>query len=155
LQKAIDQRKWLDLPYACWVIGWSALLIWLVEFGRLPDGFKQLLLGAFLVIFGILVANHLSNLLLFWYLSNQSGPMASTAVARQQRVVSIAMYHIAPAMVLLVLIAMSTRSNFACGAVLGTILLLCNHLQWARQVKRTDALPHDRLGSPPQRDRRA
>ncbi len=145
LQKTISQKKFFNLQYAVWVIGWTAILTWLVEYGDLPDAFKQLLLGTFLVIFGILVATHLSNLFVFWYLANRPSPIFGNATMPRQLLLSIAMYQTVIVMVPTLVLAISTRSNFARGAVLGTALLLCNHLNWMRQLKRAETYTQPRV----------
>ncbi len=145
LQNAIDQKKWFDAQYAIWVLGWSLALTWLVEAARLPEGFKQLLLGTLLVMFGILVANHLTNLLAFWYLSQHAGDRSAKDAMSQQRVLTIALYHIVLVMLAMMWIAISSRSNFARGGALGAALLFFHHFTWMRQARRAHITSEDRL----------
>lgn len=141
----INFHRPFSLRYAAWIVAWTCVLIWLMEVGNLPDGFKQLLLGTFLITLGVLVANHLSNLLLFWYLTTHPDEISGKLTISRQLIVSIALYHIVLVMIPTVLIAMHSHNNFARGGVLGTVLLFCYYLNWMRQNKRADPAPADPL----------
>jgi len=64
-QKSIAEKKWFNVRHILLTISVTAILAGLLEFGDLPDGLVQVISGAWVVLFSIVIGRHLSNILIF------------------------------------------------------------------------------------------
>jgi hypothetical protein len=135
-QKAIQQRKWFNPRYILLVIILCSVLSWLIEFGGLPDQSIQLLLGYVFVVFGIVLGKHVNNILLFRNLANNPDQISGQITMSHQLVLSVSMFQMAAVLVPLAFVAIFSRSSFAVGGVLGTLMLLVMHLFWKFRARR-------------------
>jgi hypothetical protein len=142
-QKSISRKKWFNLRHTLLVVIMNAALIWALEFGDIPDAFAEIILGSLLVVYGVVIGRHFSNLLIFRYIEKNSSQISGEVSMSHRLVLSISTYQMLVALIPVVLIAVFSRSNFARGGVLGAVILFATHWGWRRNVKPSNLPPAD------------
>ncbi len=139
-QKQIAQKKWLNPRHIVLTIAISSILILLAEFEEMPEPFIQGFFGCFLALYGMIIGRHLSNLLVFRYMSRKPDEISGQVTMTHALLLSLSLYQYLVGFVPLVLIAIFSPSPFVYGAFLGAALLMAVHLKWIRKHrKQTEA----------------
>jgi hypothetical protein len=145
-QKSINQRKWFNPRHALLIIAATGVLAVIFQFGDLPEGYIQLLLGTVFVVYGVIIARHLGNIFIFRYLARRPDRISGEITMSHQLVLRLSATNLAPVVVAAALIAIVSRNNFAWGGLLGVSILFCMHLVWmfkaARRKKPAFQLSH-------------
>jgi hypothetical protein len=141
-QKAVAQKRWFNPRHLALATGASLLLIGLLEFvpelGRLA-GF---LLGTLLGAYGLIIARHISNILVFRRLIRHPGEVTGEVAMAPAFAIASSCYQIAGLALPLGMIAVFARSSFALGSLLGAVVLVHVHWRWLRRAERqAGALP--------------
>jgi hypothetical protein len=135
-QKQIAHKKWFNPRHIILTILLSGILICLVEFGDMPADFAKGLLGCILVLYGMILGRHFSNLLVFSHLIRKPGEISGEVSMSHQFVLSLSLYQTLMVIVPILLVAIFSQSNFALGGVVGIILFLIINLVWIRKAKK-------------------
>lgn len=117
-QKSISQRKWFNLRHTLLVMAVTVVLV------------------GVLVVSGMLLGRHISNLLLFRYLARRPDQISGEVTISHQLVLAISMYQTMLVIIPMALIAIFSHNNFARGGLLGAALLFCVHLVWMYKAKK-------------------
>jgi len=132
-QRQVAQRKWLNPRHLGLTVVASSALILLTEFGEMPEPFIQGFLGCLLVVFGMIIGRHLSNLMVFGYVIRKPDEISGQVTMGHALLLSVSLYQYLVAFVPLVLIAIFSPSPFVIGACIGALLLVAVHLKWIRK----------------------
>jgi uncharacterized protein (DUF983 family) len=120
------------------VIAITSVLVWTLESGDLPDEFAQVILGALLVLFSMIVGKHISNILTFRHLAKRPDRATGEVTMSHQLVLRMSMYQSLIVLLPVLLVAILSRSNFARGGVLGITFFIYAHFRWIRKTNRRD-----------------
>lgn len=135
-QKQITKKKWFNPRHVALTIILSGILICLVEFGGMPHGFVQVVLGCVLVLYGMILGRHFCNLLIFSHLIRKPDQIFGEVTMSHQFVLSLSLYQTLMVMIPIVLVAVFSQSNFARGGAAGIVLFLIINLGWIRKAKK-------------------
>ena len=129
-QKGVAQRKWFNAKHILLTGVVTLLLILLVKFGETAESFVEGVLGCLLVLFGMLLGRHLSNLMIFRHVIRKPGEISGQVTMTHALLLSISLYQYFVVFVPIVLIAFFAPSPFVTGALFAVVLLLTAHLKW-------------------------
>ncbi len=138
-QRDVFQNKWFNLRHITLTILLTVGLIVIFEVeskiesnGYLGEG----LLGGCIIFFSAVVGRHLSNILIFRYLSRHPNEISGQVKMSHAMRLSISMYQYMVIIVPMSLLAVLCPSPFVVGGFIGVIMLFLAHYDWLRQHKK-------------------
>ena len=135
-QSVIAEKKWFNPKHLLLTIIETSALVFVIEFGDIPETFVEIVLGFFLVGNGILVGRHLDNILTFWHVIRKPGEISGQVSITHALVLSMSMYKQVVVAVPLILILLFAPSPFMVGATLVCVLQMLMHLIWIWKFKK-------------------
>lgn len=138
-QKDVAQKKWFNPRHIALTIALSALLIFLIELGIISDRFSSIMIGGILVIYGMILGRHISNLLIFGHLARRPEDISGEITMSPQFVLYLSLYHSLMIIIPIALIALFSGSNFAIGGAIGMILFFIVNLSWILKARKQKA----------------
>jgi hypothetical protein len=134
-QRQIAGKQWFNLRHIALTSVLSGALICLLEFGHVPHGFAGGLLGSVLVLYGMILGRHLSNLLVFSYLVKNPDEISGEMIMSQRFVLFLSLYQSLMVMVPMALIAVFSQSDFVWGGIVGILIFQIIQLRWIQREK--------------------
>ena len=134
-QKQIEEKKWFNPRHIVLTLLLSALLIFLLERGDLPANFAGAVLGCVLVLYGMVLGRHFSNVLLFSHLIRRPDEISGQVALSHELVLSLSLYQMSIVVIPIALIVVFAPSAFASGGVAGVLLFLAINLGWLRKAQ--------------------
>ena len=135
-QKQVAQKKWFNPKHILIVALFSSVAILLPEYGTMPDSFCQAFLGCLIGMFSIIVGRHLSNLLIFRYVTRNPDEISGQITMSHDFVLSMSLYQYLGICFFLGLIALLSRSLFVIGSFVGAVLVVTHHSRWIRRHRK-------------------
>jgi hypothetical protein len=139
-QKQIAMKRWFNPRHVVLTIVLSIIVVFSVEHEGVPDVFARALLGGLLVLYGLVLAKHVSNLLIFRRLSARPEEVSGQVVMSHQFVLYISRRQILLALIPVSLVALFSGSPFAWGGVIGIVFLMILHGVWAKVPRKQERL---------------
>jgi hypothetical protein len=137
-QNHIAKKKWFNPRHFVLTVLLSAILICVVESGNIPDDFVQIVTGCVLVLYGMILGRHLSNLLVFGHLIRKPNEVSGEITMSHQFVLCLSLYQSLTVMIPVALIAWFSHSRFALGGAVGIVLFFVFHLVWMQKAKKQE-----------------
>jgi hypothetical protein len=139
-QEAVAKRRWINYKHLLLTVVFSAAVIVLVGFAELPPPIAEAIVGCMLVLFVMLIARHVCNIMIFCYIIHHPDHISGQVTMQHVMILRISLYHYCVAAVPIVLIAVFSRNSFAIGGCFAAALLFVWHLKWIRMAQRTEAV---------------
>ena len=133
-QKTIAQKRWFNPRHLLLTIGLSGILIFLTETGFEP--LTQWLLGVLLVLYGMIIGRHLSNLLLFHYVCQKPETLTGAVTMSHTLVLSISLYQTIILLIPFILLTLFSPSLFVVGGLTGLLLFMGVQRVWLWRANR-------------------
>ncbi len=132
----IAQKHWFNPRHSLLTLSITLLLFVIVESEQLSAAFLNGFFGCLCILFGIIIGKHLSNLLIFIWITHQvQGGMGSIDIGEDLNLWTSALQYIT-LLVPMGLIVIFAFSPFALGGLLAVLLILGLHLAWIWQLNR-------------------
>jgi hypothetical protein len=129
-QNVVSEKKWFNPRHLLGTIFITILLVYTLEYEDKPEIMIEFLLGFFLVGTGIIIGNHLRNILMFWHVIRKPDAVAGQVFLDHSFSLSGSMYEYAGVLVPLIMISLFTPSAFVIGAALSCALQMLVHVVW-------------------------
>jgi hypothetical protein len=134
-QTAVARRQWFNPKHLVLTVCISSAIIFLVEFGKLPDRIADGAIGCALVLFTMLLARHVNNLVIFRYMIRHPDHITGQVTMRYVMTLWLSLFQYCAATVPLVLIAALSANAFAVGGCIAGLLLLGCHVRWIEMAR--------------------
>ena len=134
-QKAIAQNRWFNLRHTVLTLFFFVVLLYLVEFGGMPEIYPQILLGAILTIYGYILARHLSNLLVFRRVRRLPHEVSGEITLTQTFATAISFHQCLHLTIPLVILAYFSRNGYVIGGAAGAVVLMLLTLSWLQRAE--------------------
>ena len=139
-QRQVAQKKWFNPKHLLITVTVTSFLIVIGEFGKMPEYVVTGVLGCLLVLFGVIIGRHLSNLMIFRYIIRKPHEISGQVTMTHDFLLSLSLYQYIAVFVPFILIALFAPSPFVIGAVLAGVLLVLIHMDWiAKYRKKTES----------------
>jgi len=135
-QKSIAGGKWFNIRHIFLVILGTLFSSILFEFGDLPYSYIQGFMGALFTVYSVIVARHLSNLLIFQHSIRNPDEMSGQVNMSYSMTLSISAYQCLAALFPMGIIVFFSPTPFVIGALIGLAVLFAAHFGWLRQYKK-------------------
>jgi len=135
-QKAVKERRWINPRHILLTAALTVLLVLLAESTPAPDPLIPGLLGALLVLFGMVIGRHISNLMIFTYMSRNPEGITGQVTMTHGMTLAIAFFANFILLPPLILIALFAPHPFTIGGLCGAVMLIAIHLGWMWRHKR-------------------
>jgi hypothetical protein len=136
LQNQIAEKRWFNPRHIFMVLAITVALAALTEFAGLPDSFIQGVLGCLFVFFGMIIGRHLSNIMIFRYIADNSNSISGQITMAHSMSLSISMYQYIVAVIPMIFVALFTPAPFVLGGLVGAVCIFVVHAKWIFQHKR-------------------
>ena len=134
-QKEISKKRWFNPRHLVIIMVVVPGLLYVLEWGTLPHEFVRGVAGCLLVLFGMIIGRHLSNLLIFQYLSRRPTEVAGQVVLAHCFVLYLSLSQTLAVIIPVGLIAFFAPSAFAIGGLLGLLLFLILNGVWIKRAR--------------------
>ena len=134
-QKAIAQQRWFNPRHIVLTLFFSAVLIYLAEFGGMPELYQQILLGAILTLYGYILARHLSNLLIFRRVRRLPHELSGKITMTQSFATALSFHQCLHLTIPLVILAYFSRQGYVIGGAVGAVVLMLISLVWLQRAE--------------------
>ena len=142
-QKQIAQRQWLSPLHLLATASLTIALVILTETDEVPRPVIRFILGLLLVLYGMVIGRHLSNLLIFRYVDRQAQELSGHVTMSHAMALSISLYHNLILLVPLLLVALFSPSPFVFGGLSSVLLFVLTHLRWIAKNRRRIKMPDE------------
>lgn len=159
-QSEIARNKWFSRRFVVIAILLSSLIVATVELGTVAweflgmeevwDRYIRGAFGAVIVLYGLVLGRHLSNLLLFRHLHRRPEEVSGEVVMSHEFVLRISLYQCLAITIPLAMIAVFSQSEFAWGGAVGIVFFLVVQSSWIRKAKRQRVSHRDGMEPPPE-----
>ena len=137
-RNTVAQKKWFSPKHTVLTVLFSGGLVGLLEFGGLPEGFVEALLGCLFVVYGMILGRHVSNLLIFRYVANNPGEISGQVVLAHAMLLAISTCQYIVVAVPMLFLAIFSPTPFVVGGGAGVMLLVSSHLIWRIRYLKKD-----------------
>jgi hypothetical protein len=134
-QKAIAEKKWFNPRHALLTVLLSGALIALMEIGLIPDDLAKGFAGAILVLYGMIIGRHLSNLLIFSHLNRKPEEITGAITMTYPFLLYMSQYQTMTVLVPVAFIALLTQNAYAVGGVVGILLFMLIQFKWIHKAE--------------------
>ncbi|MEW6352175.1 MAG: hypothetical protein AB1646_24240 [Thermodesulfobacteriota bacterium] len=114
-QASIAKGQWFNLRHTLSVLLLSGWLLFLVEFGQLPEWFVQGALGCVCAVYGTVLGTHIGNIVIFLQLIGHPDEISGEVTLTHRLILVIALAQQVAVTLVLVLIAVFSPSAFVYG----------------------------------------
>ena len=140
-QNVISEKKWFNPKHLLLTIIEIALIFFVIEFGDMPETLYQVFLGFFFAGYGILIGNHVGNILTYWHVIRRPNEISGQVSETHAFSLSMSAYYLIIVLLPLVMVLIFAPSPFVMGATLNCILMIATHIIWIwRNRKKTREL---------------
>jgi len=135
-QAAIVRRQWFNRWHACAVVVVGGMLVLLTEVLSVESTLLNLMLGYLLASYGVLLSQHLANVLTFSHLIRRPDEVAGEVRFAQTYVLALSIYQLLPVAAPLALVAIYAPSEFVFGALAGVLMMALMKTAWLARTRR-------------------
>jgi hypothetical protein len=129
-QKNIAELKWLNPKHLALAALVTVLLFILLEVIELPRWFAQGVLGCVLLVFGMLIARHISNWLVVSYVTAHPNEITGSVTMSHSMQLWISLFQYVVAFIPMIMLTMFLREPYAVGGALACVMMILVHLKW-------------------------
>jgi hypothetical protein len=138
-QKAIKQRKLINIKHLLLTISLSVLMIYLMEFSNASHETISFMLGMLLVMYGVIIGVHIANILFFWYVIKKEGQISGQIHYTYEATLLLSMFRNLLVLLPLIIIYSCEKSPFVLGGLCGVIVLEIIHFRFLIMMKKKKA----------------
>ena len=129
-QSVVAEKKWFNPKHLLLTIIEIIAIVFIIEFSDMPETLVDVVLGFFLVGYGILIGRHLNNILTFLHVLRKPGDISGQVSITHVLSLSMSMYKQVVVLLPLVLILLFAPSPFMVGATLACVAQMLIHVLW-------------------------
>lgn len=133
-RKTVAAHKWFNPRHIVLTLLLSGGFIYILESGTQTVGFSRFLLGVILVLYGMVLGRHLSNLLIFRYVSRTPSALTGEIKMSMQFIQWLSLFQTLGVFIPVTLIAFISSSYFAVGGSVGLLLFIFIQMVWMIRV---------------------
>ena len=133
-QQAIARKRWFNPRHLLMTIVIGGALVYVAEIG--PTTFSQWLLGILLVLYGMIIGKHLSNILLFRYVMKRTESLNGAVTMSHPLILTISIFQTIAFLIPFILLVLFSPSAFIIGGLCGLFLFLGIQSIWLWRAKR-------------------
>lgn len=133
-QDAIRNRTWFNPRHVVMTVVFSSALILLIEIADYAEWLAEGIVGTVLTVFAVLAGRHLSNVLIFSYVTRHPEQISGRVTMEHTFTVATSAFQYVVALIPVAIIAVATRNPYAIGGTIGILLLLARHIPWVRKA---------------------
>lgn len=135
-QKDIAQKRWFNLRHIGLTLGLTGCFYAVLESGLVSFNLCRGYLGCALVTLGMIIGEHLRNLLVFRFLNRHPQEVTGQVILSHRFVLYSSLFQTLMALVPVGLIAVLSPSPFVIGALIGLLLFLLINGIWIARAQR-------------------
>jgi len=147
-QKAISEKKWINPKQLLLTFIEIAVIFIVVEIGDMPETAYQVLVGFLITGYGILIGNHVGNILAFWHAFRKPDEISGQVSETHAFSSSLSTYYLFIVLLPLVMILIFDPSPFVIGATLNCVLMMATHIIWIWRHKVRNKQANEQYDSP-------
>ena len=136
-QRDVARKKFLNLRHLFSVLFVFILLLILTEFLGVNDTIFEVLFGVAVVVYGMIIGRHISNILSFYHVFLKPDHLSGEIIFSHQYVLLTSLYQYLVAVVPLMILAAFLQSPFLIGGTAGAVGFLLIHVLWLIRYKRS------------------
>ena len=134
LQKPIYQRKLFN-PRHLLLVFLTGFLLYLINFIT-TYCYYQMVVGAFSVLFTVMLGRHMFNILTFLYVIKNSDLLSGQVTLSYRFSLKISQYLVLPSLLPMLLVCVIFPHPFVFGGILGIAILYFIHIIWLHKAKK-------------------
>jgi hypothetical protein len=139
LQSDIGKRRLISPKHLVRVFGATIFLVVILEFTDPRRSEANVVLGMFLIMFGLLNTRHLANIALFIALGRNPHMISGQVTITQGYLLYGSITQAFGILALLVIILLFAPSDFLLGGVIGVIIRIAQDFRWLRRLDKQQA----------------
>jgi hypothetical protein len=137
-QRAIARRQWFNRWHAA-VLLVGCILVGLAEIMQVDDTLLDPMIGFLLAFYGLLLSQHLSNLLTFSHLNRHPDEVTGEVHLAQTFVLRLSIHQLLPVAAPIAVIAIYSPNEFVLGAMVAVLLMAILKTVWLARARRIHA----------------
>jgi len=141
-QSAIAEKKWFNPKLLLLTLIEIIVIIFVIAFGDIPEAIYQTLLGFYFVGYGILIGNHLRNILTYWHVNRKPDEITGQVFMTHGLSLSMSLYELIIVLIPLTTISLFAPSPFVMGATINCALQILAHVIWIWNDRRNQGNHH-------------
>lgn len=135
-QHSIAKKKWFNPRHLGLTALLTGFLVYLAEFGDLPNEVVHGFVACLVLLFGAIVGRHLSNIMIFRRIIKNSDGISGQLHISEGFALRLSLYQTVVVVVPVSLLVICYPSPVLFGAFIGSLFLVAVHLRWVRRHKK-------------------